>query len=402
MQILFVTTHNLATNPRLVKEVEVALDMGHTVTIICFHFGNWSLSLNNRLKEKLDACRIIELSGDRKPFFKWMLSAIIHKVASYLLKINPDNFQWQSFSIEKRSVLLLNALKKLDSPFELVIAHNPGSFYPSYIFSNKHNIPLGIDIEDYHPGETTDTRRFKILQGQIKKIITKSSWFTAASPMILKQTLADSGACWQPSICILNCFPQGEFEQPSARLDGRLKLVWFSQYIAEGRGLEFLLPLIKKYECNVELHLYGKMEDVFREKWLQESSNIYTHKPQIQEELHRNLAKYDIGVAIEDKSANLNRDLCLTNKIIAYFQAGLYILASNTQAQQAFINDNEMHGVISELNQADLKLKLEILISKKEQLRESRMVRYSNAKTISWENEQQKLKRLWQQSVICK
>ena len=42
LTLLFLTTTNLATNPRLYKEACLALDNGFSIFIIQFKFGNWS------------------------------------------------------------------------------------------------------------------------------------------------------------------------------------------------------------------------------------------------------------------------------------------------------------------------------------------------------------------------
>ncbi len=61
------------------------------------------------------------------------------------------------------------------------------------------------------------------------------------------------------------------------------------------------------------------------------------------------MSDFDIGLAIEDPTADENRNICLTNKIWSYFQAGLYIVATNTLAQQQFMQLFEQHGCICSL-----------------------------------------------------
>ncbi|MBS1756688.1 MAG: hypothetical protein JSU03_05375, partial [Bacteroidetes bacterium] len=53
MRILFISTHNLATNPRLVKEIELALANGFSVEVVCFIFRNWSYAINEQMIERL-------------------------------------------------------------------------------------------------------------------------------------------------------------------------------------------------------------------------------------------------------------------------------------------------------------------------------------------------------------
>ncbi len=67
LKILFLTTHNLATNPRLLKEVELALANGNAVELICFEFNNWSYHLNEELKTRLSNVKIHTINAGRNP-----------------------------------------------------------------------------------------------------------------------------------------------------------------------------------------------------------------------------------------------------------------------------------------------------------------------------------------------
>lgn len=42
MHILFLTSNNLATNPRLYKELKLAIQEGHQTSLIQYKLGNWS------------------------------------------------------------------------------------------------------------------------------------------------------------------------------------------------------------------------------------------------------------------------------------------------------------------------------------------------------------------------
>ena len=69
------------------------------------------------------------------------------------------------------------------------------------------------------------------------------------------------------------------------------------------------------------------------------------HQPISPDDIIPLASKFDIGLAPE-VSRPLNRDICLTNKIFTYMQAGLAIIASDTTAQKALL---EKYPAIGEL-----------------------------------------------------
>jgi hypothetical protein len=91
------------------------------------------------------------------------------------------------------------------------------------------------------------------------------------------------------------------------------------------------------------LHLYGNLDSIFYSEVLSKYKNVIIHQPLPQLELHQALSNYDIGLAL-DIANDENRDLAITNKILAYLQAGLYILASDISAHQYILNQYADHG----------------------------------------------------------
>lgn len=278
----------------------------------------------------------------------------------------------------------------------MVVAHNPGSFYPAKKFAKRNKIPYGIDLEDYHPGETTDTiasDRFKKLNAAI---LPEAAYVSAASPLIMDYSKAHIKAPFKKGFLLLNYFSQREFRQPSPLPGEKLQLVWFSQNISWGRGLEEMIPVVKNNDACV-LHLYGNADSSFCDEWIKGIPNIVLHEALPQQELHKELYLYDIGLALEKPASNLNRDLCITNKILAYYQAGLYILASSTSAQDDFIKSNPAAGKICILDTASLSIALQGLIATQQSIRSSAINRFATAGQQNWERESEKLLNNWKQ-----
>ena len=99
-----------------------------------------------------------------------------------------------------------------------------------------------------------------------------------------------------------------EFPIPDSIISGPLRMVWFSQNINAGRGLEHILPFIKAAGEKIELHLIGNLDAAFESLYLKDSRNIFIHPPKSQQDLHQSFVNYDIGLAL-DVAVDRNREL---------------------------------------------------------------------------------------------
>ena len=362
---------------------------------MCCTFDNWSKNNNEKIKQGLvPHIHYYEVPGNRSPFLPWLLSSFLFSLSKLLLVIFPKNIHLLSVCSNKRSWLIVQHLGKIKEKVHLVIAHNQGSFYPAKKFAKQHQIPFGIDLEDYHPGETNEKREAENLKLLLKNVLPEAAYITAASPLILKETQKDVPHLSCVPEVVLNYFSETEFIAPEQKDAQKLKLVWFSQNIAQGRGLEEIIPVIQKSN-DFELHLYGNAEPDFYINRLEGKQNIYVHEPLQQADLHKALSLYDVGLAIEKASSNYNRDICLTNKLLAYFQSGLYVLASNTSAQIQFMNEHPEQGMVTSLETEAFQQSLMELLNNKNSIRSQAGNRFCYAGNYSWERESQKLTKTW-------
>jgi glycosyltransferase involved in cell wall biosynthesis len=390
-KILFLTTHNLATNPRLVKEIRLALETGFSVEVICFEFDNWSKALNEILKAELKEAKMIVIPAGRKPFWNWFSSVASEKFHRNSARLFASNNSL-SKAVSRRSGLLVSALKKASRP-DWVIGHNPGALYPTWYAAKKFNCKAGFDVEDYHPGEGQNRYLQKLTKKLMQAILPKMDYISFASPLIKAGVVKDIATDATNWFTLLNYFPSTEFDAPLS-LKGPLKLVWFSQNIAAGRGLELILPAVKKLNEKVELHLFGNADKAFYEKELKGIDNVIIHEPLPQQELHKKLNEFDISLALEF-AIDKNRELCLTNKILAGLQAGLYVLATNTPAQESFMKSHPLHGQVFKATQKAAEEALNELVQQKEIIRYGSPARCQDFRRINWENESSVLVNTW-------
>ncbi|WP_439883016.1 hypothetical protein ACSX1A_07575 [Pontibacter sp. MBLB2868] len=305
-----------------------------------------------------------------------------------------------AYGHSKRSLLLAAELNKLKGNYDIVIAHNLAALYPAYIFAKRQKIPFAFDVEDYHPGEIVrDGSRNEVFRRRflLRKFLPLAKYISYASNLIGEHILADL----YPNqvdhhFLIPNCFPESEFASPLALVQpGKLRLVWFSQYITSNRGLEELIEALKAFNGQFELHLIGTLKEHFKTEIEKYKDFIFMYKAMKQVDLHRFISKFDVGLALEMSSVDLNKDIAVSNKIYAYAQAGLYILATNTKGQTGFVKQYPWSGEVVGQSTSHLVSALANLFRNRVAIRSGAADRYQKALLLSWVKESQKLVEAW-------
>jgi len=403
LKIIFLTSTNLASNPRCLKEIELANEMGYSVTLFAFDIPNWTRSVEKEIKLRLNKIEYYSLQTAKKPLIPWLIYSLAAKGAKLLYKSGWKSTLISAAVTDKRSLVLLSALRKKKPSGDLIIAHNPGAFYPAWWLSKKTGIPFAIDIEDFHPGENNGLLVQHAVTRVMKTTLLDACYVSFASPMIRENTLSMFKERLLHALLINNVFSSREFPRPKSAdedTETRLKLVWFSQHISFKRGLDEILPLLQPFGECLQLTLIGNIDLNFKSAVLDQYKFITIKDPMPQEILNAELGNHDIGLALESNNTDENRKICLTNKIWAYLQAGLYIWANNTPAQVQFANEFLHHTSIINLNNKEtviavVKKTLEML----PQVRNAKRVRWEVNEKICWEAEKKILIKQWDIAV---
>lgn len=393
---------------------------GYNITIVQFTLGNWSDEkskiLLNELQYPLDrqSVSIIELDATRKKGLVWFYFTIVEKFSRVLYRFFRKSLKLTSYGHSRRSAQIVGVLRKVDCDIDFICAHNLGALYPACFFGEKRDVPFIFDIEDYHPGEwiKSDTKFETLRREQLMiEMLPKAYAVTFASPLIWEETKALIGE--KNNRLILNTFSKNDFRYCGTTVrKTELDFVWFSQNISHGRGLEEFLDAVpvwleKNDSAKISLTLIGNMYHDFSDyvKNVVASSPVLINRlkldhipPMSQEKLHKQLNNYDVGLAIEVVN-DLNRDLCLTNKLFAYLQSGLFVLASNTRAQKDFLFSYEECGFCTELGKLNLVQAIQQLWNNREKIRDAKLERIKHSQELSWENESLKIIDLWKQIV---
>ncbi len=276
------------------------------------------------------------------------------------------------------------------------MAHNPATFYPAYWYANKTGASLGIDVEDYHPGETNDVKAGNIMKKLMKEVLPFATYCSYAAPLIAAEVKKDIPQMNNQQLTILNGFDSDEFIEPINHEHNALQLVWFSQNIDAGRGLEYVIPVVNELFPAVELHLIGNLKQNFEQHFLLNKTGIHIHQPMPQKELHHFLATCDVGLAT-DIPVNRNRDIAITNKILAYVQAGLYIIAFDTEAQKDFLSANDLESQVVINTVAEIS---KVLIDmNKLEMRKGKQNRFNKGNVFCWHQLSKPLVKVWNHNL---
>ncbi len=399
-QVVILTSTNLACNPRCLKEVRLLISQNRKVTVVAFNLHNWTDSKEMALNKELKGVEFHYLEATRNQFIPWLFSSFIEKTFRIIAPLFPANTFFQTLALSKRSWLLMSWAKKWRGSAALIIAHNPPAFYPASFLAKKLKVPFALDIEDFHPGEGNNKKEQTSVSLLMKKLIPGSVYTSYASPLIQFRTEVLVGKMDKTkNITINNLFSALEFPEPKGVVPtgDKLRFVWFSQIIDYGRGLEILLPVLDQFQNEIKLTLIGNRREAFYREEIEGRNYVSMIDPLSQSDLNKQLNNFDIGLALENVGADLNRSICLTNKIWAYFQAGLYILATDTEAQISFLDVYKDHGIIMNPGYEGMKGSVKQLIQNIEKIRSDKKMRYLDASAVNWETESRKLESKWEQ-----
>jgi hypothetical protein len=397
--IILLSSNSLATNPRLVKELVLARKSYHC-TVVYFDLSNWSSSIDSDIRASFPDVEFKALPASKDDFFTWIFSSAVERLAQLIYPLIRRCVVLNAFAHSKRSFLLWLFLKKNSFKYDFIIAHNLAALYPAYFFAKIKRVPFSFDLEDYHPGETItkDVKNEKARRELLmQKILPFASYVSFASPLIGEATLEIVPQINRSKFTLVtNAFYSEEFIQPILTEYDKLQFVWFSQNISPNRGLEEIIPVLNEFKEDISITLIGNLNRDFYDTFLIKYSEIIKfQKPLHQSSLHHLLANFDVGLAIELDTIDYNRNICLTNKIFAYAQAGLFILATNTKSQNSFMNQYSWCGKLTGCKSSELKGVVQELLEQKHYIKSSALDRFVKSKNLAWEQEEHKLINLW-------
>ncbi len=332
-KIALVTASHLSSCPRLLKEAELLDQQGYELHIVYLNSVPVIEELDRAIVQKNTHWNFYPIYwyGENSNFIQKWISKIKYQFFN-LLKLNSD-------LIQSTSDVLINTTINIKA--DVYIAHHPSVLVAVAKAAEKYNAKYVYDVEDAF--SFMNTKNIQYPDNKVYYVETKyihqASLLSFASPLY-KNLYIQTFQLKNKMIDLLNVFNLNEFEvlQYKDRKDlKKISFYWHSQTIGLNRGLQDVISTLSTFDHNKwELHIRGHHTLDVKNELLNSLvdkdavESIFFHQAISSTELPLHTKEHDIGLALEAK-ISINRDLCISNKLLEYIASGLVIIATNTQ-----------------------------------------------------------------------
>lgn len=387
-KICIISHTHLCRNPRVLKEALTLAQTGYNVQVLnSVHDTNLLEEDKSLIKNhQIELHHVSDLSVKNTSSF---FDRLIKKTADFLVRYLGVETQYALGYAPDRYFKKATELNA-----DLYICHQELPIYIGLKLS-ENGFKVAFDLEDWHSEDLNAIARKSKAIGLLKKAekfaLTKGVYCTTTSNALAKK-LSEAYGSKIPAV-IYNVFDIALPAFDQCR-NGILKLVWFSQYIGEGRGIEEFIDILHQVETPLELHLIGDIRYPFKAlliKQMPKQHQIVFHNIMQSQQLDIALQKFDIGLAIElHKPAS--RAYTITNKFFQYIQNGLPVIATDTIGQKEVFEVNQP-GILINFHNSNHK-NLKIFLNSEQKLTEAKEMALNTAKMYNWKIESLKLIKL--------
>jgi glycosyltransferase involved in cell wall biosynthesis len=326
---------HISTNPRVWKEANAFAKKGYTVTVITNFTSAEKLEYDQQFIQhpNIQYKAVLNLiPNGRKNFIPRNWNRLKRKS----LELMKQMFGWEhpdsiTFSTKK---FLQSALKE---NAKLYIGHLEGGLIAG-VELLKYQKQVAFDMEDWYSQDfISATRPVKMLEKYEKVALTKGVYISCPSASMAKEINSYYNISL-PIHVIYNGFSVSENNCLKPKEKYALpRLVWFSQTVGSGRGLETLMQSLQMVNTPLHLNLIGNCAAGYKKLITNmfpfQKGHVLQFQPLVKHtDLLGVIANNEIGLAIEN-SWPQSRNTTITNKILQYMQAGLRVLATDTMGQ---------------------------------------------------------------------
>jgi glycosyltransferase involved in cell wall biosynthesis len=257
---------------------------------------------------------------------------------------------------------------------------------------------VAADFEDWHSRdllpEAQSSRPMGLIRAAERELMQRAAYTSTTSHALANALRAEFGGA--APVVITNSFPL-QPERPPRPAGAPPSMIWFSQTIGPGRGLELFLSAWRETALPSRLTLLGDVDGGYREKLIRRlppgRRDWMRFAPVTSPEaLSLEIARHDIGLALE-LDFPMSKDCTISNKILQYLNAGVAVVASGTAGQREVLARAPDAGILMTLSQTgDLAARLDALFSDGARLESmGRAARRAAVETYSWEREAPRL-----------
>jgi len=290
-------------------------------------------------------------------------------------------------------------------PADLTIVHTEIPFWIGLRLLRQGR-RVAADIEDWHSEDLLPAARryrpLRLLRRLERDLLHKASYCSTTSGVL--STALQQRYEGQAAEVITNSFTL-QPEPDLSQRQGPPALFWYSQTLGPGRGLEPFLKAWAEDASESRLVLLGEPVQGYPDRL---RSLLPPSKRQRLEfrglvppsELPGLIATHDVGLALEEPTPE-SRRLTITNKILQYLNAGLAVIASDTEGQKEVFARSPGIGALIRLDSPDtMREAIRGLLHSRETLREAQTQARSLARGhYNWEREAIRLQALVSQAL---
>lgn len=333
-RIVIISGIQLSTNPRVFKEADALVDAGFDVTVLGATLNPGLEARDRQLWEGkgwryetvLDAA-----SRSAKKRVAWLRARMRRRFWGDMQRMfgisNPRQLGYAG--PELLAYCLTN-------PADLYIVHNPQSLWVG-VELLRLGAPVAADFEDWYSKDLPRESTMSISLDRLEKMeatLLRDGCYATTTSRGLSQALSLAYGCRPPAI-VYNSFPESSSAIPSAAPDHTMpSIVWFSQVIGPGRGLETLMDSLAEVKTPARVTLRGDVDPTYAESLRSRAPVAWRSRITFAGQIaHSEVEKWirgnDLGFAGEIPYSR-NKDLTVSNKILQYLQAGVPVVASDT------------------------------------------------------------------------
>jgi glycosyltransferase involved in cell wall biosynthesis len=340
-RIVILSGNSLSHNPRVLKAAGTLARAGQEVTVL----GAWrdaDLKAQDQRLLREAPFRFTPVLDITRSGWHKATAALVHRArrkAAHLLhraigRESPDQ-------LGDAVTLLLHRASAIEA--DLYIAHSEQGLHAAWRLMRQGR-RVGVDMEDWFSEDLSPqarrSRPLKLLRFLETELLRHGAYASCPSHAM---SAALAGACGgRAPLAIYNAFPWADRQAFDGRRCDRHdtalpSVLWYSQTLGPGRGIEDLVAALPLLESRAEVHLRGRATAGF-ETWIRSrlpeawQQRVYLHPLVANEELGSRIAEHDIGFAGEKPDCR-SRDLTVTNKMLHYLLGGLAVVASDTAGQ---------------------------------------------------------------------
>ncbi|OOQ58083.1 glycosyltransferase family protein [Mucilaginibacter pedocola] len=389
--ICIITQSHLCRNPRVLKEAVTLAQNGYAVHVLTSIYS--ATLLHEDQKAISDTGVQLHIIADNSARnFRSFINRATNKVAKLLVKYE---LLQTPYALGYRYGQYLKKSKELVAALYICHQEMPTCVGMALL---KQGYKVAFDLEDWYSEdllpEAQQGRPIELLEQAEAMALSKGA-YTITTSHALADILYNRYGGNIASV-IYNVFPSPKLKAAEPNTAPPLRLLWFSQTIGPGRGLEEFISLLTDIKTGVEIHLLGAIDAAYKTQLLvlvAPQHSVHFHPLVPEGSLMDRIAEFDIGLALENTHP-LSRNYTITNKFFQYIQTGLPVIATETAGQaEAFEVFNP--GIMLRKNDKVQSIKLlESWLSDPSALVQSAERAHEAAKYYNWETESVKLLKL--------